>query len=105
MTQAVTTQTFQKEVLEADQNVVVDFWAPWCGPCRMMAPIVEDAAKIHKDVKFVSVDIDEEPELAQKYGIQSIPSFVAFSGGERKGTLMGAYPAPVFNSHVQNLVS
>lgn len=103
--QEVTKKTFQQEVLEAEQEVIVDFWAPWCGPCRMMAPIVEESEAINKTVKFVSVNIDEEPELAEEYDIQSIPSFVAFKDGRILVKFMGSSPLPVFNSHVQNTTS
>ena len=98
----VSKDTFSQEVLESEQDVIVDFWAPWCGPCRMMTPIVEDAEKANKKVKFVSVNIDEEPGLADAYDVKSIPSFVAFRDGEVKGRFMGAYPPPAFQAHMLN---
>ena len=79
----LTEKNFQSEVLESDKPVLVDFWAPWCGPCKMMGPVVEDlAAEMGDSVKIGKVNVDDEEELAQKYGIMSIPCFIAFKGGQ-----------------------
>ena len=75
----LTEKNFQSEVLESDKPVLVDFWAPWCGPCKMMGPVVEDLAAETESTLFPS---ESEEELAQKYGIMSIPCFIAFKGGQ-----------------------
>lgn len=74
----ITTANFNEEVLQASQPVLVDFWASWCGPCRMQAPILEAFAQEHSEVKVCKVNVDENPELAEKYGIMSIPSLLVF---------------------------
>lgn len=74
----ITTANFNEEVLQASQPVLVDFWASWCGPCRMQAPILEAFAQEHSEVKVCKVNVDENPELAEKYGIMSIPQPAGF---------------------------
>jgi thioredoxin 1 len=92
-TVAVTASNFEAEVLKSDVPVVVDFWAVWCGPCRMVAPIVEELAKQYEGrVKVASLNVDEERGLAQKYGIQSIPTLVFFKGGSTAGQIIGVQP-------------
>jgi len=78
----VTQATFQKEVLEASTPVIVDFWAPWCGPCRMQGPILEKFAEANNNVKVVKVNVDENMELASEYEIMSIPSIMLFKNGK-----------------------
>lgn len=92
----VTDQSFQKDVLEADKPVIVDFWAEWCGPCRMLSPILDEIAAEHAEkVEVVKVNVDENPAIAAQYGITSIPAVFVFQGGEHVATSIGAKPKKV----------
>ena len=92
----VTDATFDSEVTASDTPVVVDFWAPWCGPCKAIAPVLNELDAKTTGVKFVKVDIDENPEVASRYGILSIPTVIVFDGGEPKETVVGARPKAHF---------
>lgn len=93
---AVTTATFDAEVLESNLPVLVDFWAEWCGPCRAVAPILEEISKEHgSKLKIVKLNIDENSELAIKYGITSIPALNIFVNGEVVKSIVGAKPKPM----------
>ena len=89
----VTDDNFQAEVLEAGTPVLVDFWAPWCGPCRMVAPVVEEIAKERGDaLKVVKLNVDENQQTAIAYDVMSIPTLILFSGGQVAKKVIGAYP-------------
>ena len=93
MTQAVTEATFQHDVLESDEPVIVDFWAEWCGPCHLVSPILDQIAEERAgELRLVKVNVDEEEGLARRYGIVSIPTIILFKGGEPAAATIGARP-------------
>lgn len=99
--QTVTDATFEQEVMRSNQTVLVDFWAPWCGPCRMVEPVVEKMAhELAGRLKIAKVNVDENPMTAQRYGIQSIPTMMVVKNGEIKDRWMGALPEPAIRSRV-----
>ncbi len=89
----VTDANFEQEVLKSSQPVLVDFWAPWCGPCRQIAPVVEElSAENSGSVKVVKVNVDDSPNTAQKFGVMSIPTLIVFKNGEVADRLVGVQP-------------
>lgn len=89
----ITDTSFDSDVLKSDSPTLIDFWAPWCGPCRMVAPIVEELSEEYSGkVNFVKMNTDENPQVPSKYGIRSIPSLLIFKGGELTGTIVGYRP-------------
>jgi thioredoxin 1 len=92
-TKVVTDATFEEEVLKSDKPVIVDYWAEWCGPCRMVAPVLEEIATEHAEkINVVKINIDENPQVAQRYQILQIPTLNVFSGGEVVKQVIGAKP-------------
>ena len=90
---AVTDATFDREVLQSSTPVLVDFWAEWCGPCKMISPVLEEIAEEHKGkVTIAKLNVDENPEVAMRYGVMSIPTLALFIGGVEKKRLIGAMP-------------
>ncbi len=101
----LTDQNFDQEVLQSDQPVLVDFWAPWCGPCRMVAPVVEEIAKEYEGkIKVGKLNVDENPQTAQKYGIMSIPTLGIFKGGQMVDQLIGAQPKEAITPHLDKVL-
>jgi thioredoxin 1 len=95
MTTAVTEQSFEEEVLQSEKPVIVDFWAEWCGPCHAVAPVLDRIVdERNGDLKLVKVNIDEQPALSQRYGVQSIPTMILFKNGEPAAAAIGAQPKP-----------
>lgn len=83
---------FRNEVLDSEKPVLLDFWAPWCGPCRMVSPIVDEIAAERNDIKVGKVNVDEQPELAGQFGVMSIPTLVVMKGGKVVNQMVGARP-------------
>ena len=92
MADAVTEQTFEQEVLGSEHPVLVDFWAEWCGPCHAIAPVLDQIAGEHDQLRVVKLNIDEEPAIAQRYGVMSIPTLILFKDGEPQAAAVGAMP-------------
>ena len=92
MPDTVTEQTFENEVLGAGLPVLVDFWAEWCGPCHAIAPVLDQIASERSELKVVKLNIDEEPAVAQRYGVMSIPTLILFKDGEPAAAAVGAMP-------------
>ena len=102
----ITDATFEEEVIKADTPVLVDFWADWCAPCKMIAPIVEDLAEEYDGkVKFAKLDVDSNPKSAMNYGVRGIPTLLIFNGGEAVGQVVGAVPKSVLKERLEEALA
>ncbi len=102
----ITKNNFEKEVLKSDTPVIIDFWAAWCGPCRMMAPIFEELSKEYAGkLKFAKLDTEEEPEIAAEFQIRGIPSLSIISGTEEVNRLVGFLPKDILKSKIDETLS
>lgn len=99
----VTKENFQQEVMQSDQPVLLDFWASWCGPCRMVAPILDEIAQETNDKKIGKVNVDEEPELAQAFGVSSIPTLVVLKDGKNVNSAVGVRSRAEILDMLQNI--
>ena len=103
---AVTGETFESEVLKAPVPVLVDFWAAWCGPCKAIAPVVDEiASEYNGRLKVVKVNVDDHDQIAIRYNVRSIPTLMLFHDGQEVERLVGAYPKPVLLSKIQKHIS
>lgn len=102
----VTDATFKEEVLDSEVPVLVDFWAPWCGPCRMVGPVVDEiAVQYEKTLKVVKMNTDENPNIASQYGIRSIPTLMIFKGGQKVDMVVGAVPKTTLATTVEKYLA
>jgi len=102
MVKEVTDQNFSEDVLKAEMPVLIDFWAPWCGPCNMVSPVVEKVADDYVDkMEFCKMNVDEAPETARSYGIMSIPTLMLFKNGQKVDEIIGAVP----ESSIKTMIS
>ena len=90
----ISTNNFQKEVMNSDKPVLLDFWAPWCGPCRMLGPVIDQLGSELTDVKVCKIDVDANQDLAAKYKVETIPTLVVFEGGKEVKRSVGVQPKP-----------
>lgn len=88
----ITKDNYENEVTKSEKTVLLDFWAEWCGPCRMLSPTVDEIAQERKDIKVGKINVDDEPELAERFGIMSIPTLAVIKGGEVTGQSVGVRP-------------
>jgi len=101
----VTTENFDKKVLESKKPVLVDFWAEWCGPCKMLAPILEKVSKeFNKKIAFAKMNVEFAPEVGQRFGIQGIPCLILFKNGEEEGRITGLHQEPELRKKIKEML-
>jgi thioredoxin 1 len=101
----VTDATFQAEVIESETPVLVDFWAPWCGPCRVVAPVLEEIASERDDVRVVKLNVDENQQTAAQFGVMSIPTMIIFKAGRPAKQIVGAFPKKKLVAEIEPVVA
>ena len=101
----ITDNNFDAEVLEADKPVLVDFWAPWCGPCRVVAPVLEEIASEREDLRIVKLNVDENQQTAAAFQVLSIPTMILFKGGNAVKSVVGAYPKKKIEAELEPVLA
>ena len=101
----VTDSNFQAEVIESDKPTLVDFWAPWCGPCRVVAPVLEEIAQQRDDLRIVKLNVDENQQTAAQFGVLSIPTMILFKNGAPAKTIIGAYPKKKLEAELEPVLA
>jgi len=101
-----TDQNFEKEVVQSDKPVLVDFWAPWCGPCRAIAPVLDElASEYGEKIKIVKVNVDENQQAPQRFSVRGIPTLIFFKGGKDVETLVGAHPKETLKEKIDSVLA
>ena len=101
----VTDSNFQAEVIESDKPTLVDFWAPWCGPCRVVAPVLEELAGERSDLRIVKLNVDENQRTAAQFGVLSIPTMILFKNGQAAKKIIGAYPKRKLEAEIEPVLA